>query len=231
METKAGRKIPQLVGSAMNRNNGAFRILVVDNDSVIATSLAEVLRSSGFSALPFSSPFNALAAAAAEHPDVLITHVQKADISGIELALQLKSLCLDCGVLIISGFSCFGNLIERACRLGFQIALSSRPLDPNTMFGEVRRLVRRNTPSATLIRGVDMFLIAKGFIRFIHCANHDGTFRSVCMNCFVTVSSKRREEELIEPEQRHICESWILETPSLEEKEMQNVSIPDTALG
>ena len=213
----------------MNRNNGAFSILVVDNDSVIASSLAEVLRSSGFSALPFSSPFNALAAAAAEYPEVLITHVQIAEIAGIELALQLKSLCLDCGVLIISGFSCFGNLIERACRLGFQIALDSKPIAPNMLIGEVRRLVRRNTPSATLICGADMFLIAKGFIRFIHCANHDGTLRSVCMDCFVTVSSKRREEELIEPEQAHICERWMLETPSLEEKEMQNVSIPETA--
>ena len=142
----------QLVGDAMNSNNGAFRILVVDNDPAIATSLAEILQSSGFSALPFSNPFNALAATAAEYPDVLITAVQIADISGIELALQLKDLCLDCGVLIISGFSCFGNLIERACRLGFQISLHSRPANPNTFPGEVRRLVHRNTLSANRSR-------------------------------------------------------------------------------
>ena len=149
----------------MNRNNGAFHIVVVDNDPVIATSLAEILRSSGLSALPFSNPFNALAAAAAEHPDVLITAVQMADISGTELALQLKDLCLDCGVLIISGFSCFGDLIERACRLGFQIAFYSKPLEPNTLIGEVRRLVRLNaTLSSNRDPRVDMFLISKRFI-------------------------------------------------------------------
>jgi len=54
--------------------------------------------------------------------DVLITAAQIAERSGIELALYLKDLCLDCTVLIISGFSCFGNLMERACRLDFQIA-------------------------------------------------------------------------------------------------------------
>lgn len=212
----------------MNSNNGAFRILVVDNDPAIATSLAEILQSSGFSALPFSNPFNALAATAAEYPDVLITAVQIADISGIELALQLKDLCLDCGVLIISGFSCFGNLIERACRLGFQISLHSRPANPTTFPGEVRRLVHRNTLSANSISNrdprVDMFLTSKGLIRFIHCDNHDGTFRSVCMDCFVTVSSKPREEDLIEPEQKHICEPWMLETPRHGEKKAQSVS-------
>ncbi len=209
----------------MNRNNGAFRILVVDNDPVIAKGIAEILRSSGLSALPFSNPFNALAAAAAEHPDVLITAVQIADISGTELALQLKDLCLDCGVLIISGFSCFGNLIERACRLGFQIAFYSKPLEPNTPIGEVRRLVRLNaTLSSNRDPRVDMFLISKRFIRFIHCANHDGTFHSICMNCFVTVSSNRREKELIEPEQKHICEPWMLETPRHGEKKAQSVS-------
>ncbi len=196
----------------MNRNNGAFHILVVDNDPVIATSLAEVLRSSGFSALPFSNSFKALAAAA--NPDVLIAAIQIADISGTELALQLKDLCLDCGVLIISGFSSFGNFIERACRLGFQIAFYSKPLAPNTLIGELRRLVRRNSLSTTATRnrdpGVDLFLISKRFIRFIHRANHDGSFRSVCMDCFVTVSSKRREEDLIEPEQNHTCEPWMV---------------------
>ncbi len=57
-----------------------------------------------------------------------------------------------------------------------------------------------------------MFLISKEPIRFILCANHDGTFRSVCMDCFVTLSSNRREEELIEAKQKHICEPWMLET-------------------
>ena len=45
-----------------------------------------------------------------------------------------------------------------------------------------------------------MFSISKRFNRFIHCSNHDGIFRSVCMDCFVTVSFNRREEELLEPE-------------------------------
>ena len=69
-----------------------------------------------------------------------------------------------------------------------------------------------------------MFSISKRFNRFIHCSNHDGIFRSVCMDCFVTVSSNRREEELLEPEQRHICEPWLLETPRHVEKKAQSVS-------
>jgi DNA-binding NtrC family response regulator len=198
----------------MNRNNGAFHILVVDNDPAVATSLAEILRSSGFSVSPFSNPFSALVAATEQYPHILITVVQIAERSGVELALYLKDRCLDCEALIISGVSCFGNLVERASRLGFQIAFHSKPVDSNVLLGEVIRLVRRNALSETLISNrdprVDTLLISK---RFIHCTNHDGTFRSVCMECFVAVSSNRREEELIEPEQKHICEPWMLETP------------------
>ena len=73
-----------------------FHILVIDNDHVIATSLAEILRSSGFSASPFSNPSSTLAAVAAKYPHVLITVVQIAERSGAELALYLKDLCLDC---------------------------------------------------------------------------------------------------------------------------------------
>jgi CheY-like chemotaxis protein len=203
----------QLVWSAMNRNKGAFIIRVLDNDPVIATSVAEVLRSNGFSALPFSNLIKALPASGAKDPDVLIAPVQMLDISGSELTLHLKNLCLDCGVLIISGFSCFGNLIERACRLGFQIAFHSKSVSPNTLFGDVRKLVPRNNVRASLIPEVDIISLSRGFIQFIHCANQDGSFRSVCMDCFLTVSSKRREEDLIEPEQKHICEHWMVETP------------------
>ena len=96
---------------------------------MIATSLAEILPGRVVSsASPFSNPCPAptLAAVAAKYPHVLITVVQIAERSGAELALYLKDLCLDCEMLIISGVSCFGNLIERASRRGFHDPLSTQ---------------------------------------------------------------------------------------------------------
>jgi CheY-like chemotaxis protein len=49
------------------------RIFVVDDEPVIASSLAAILRMNGFSARFFTSPLEALAAARSESPDLVIS--------------------------------------------------------------------------------------------------------------------------------------------------------------
>jgi ActR/RegA family two-component response regulator len=46
------------------------RIFVVDDEPIIASSLAAIMRMKGFSARIFSSPLEALAAARSESPDL-----------------------------------------------------------------------------------------------------------------------------------------------------------------
>jgi CheY-like chemotaxis protein len=67
------------------------RVFVVDDEPVIASSLAAILRMNGFSARFFTSPLAALAAARSESPDLVISDVAMPDISGIELAIQMRA--------------------------------------------------------------------------------------------------------------------------------------------
>ena len=46
--------------------------------------------------------------------------------------------------------------------------------------------------------------------QFVHRANGDGTFDSICRECIATVAAAKREAELEAAEQDHICDSWIL---------------------
>lgn len=46
---------------------------------------------------------------------------------------------------------------------------------------------------------------------FAHRANRDGTFDSICRDCFITVATQQREADLEKPEREHVCDSWVLD--------------------
>jgi CheY-like chemotaxis protein len=67
-----------------------FRIFVVDDEYVIATTLATILKRSGFDAVSFTEPLEALGSAAFEKaPDLLISDVSHAGHEGIDLAILM----------------------------------------------------------------------------------------------------------------------------------------------
>lgn len=43
-----------------------------------------------------------------------------------------------------------------------------------------------------------------------HRLNRDGSYDSICPKCFITIHSSMREEDLVEPEENHVCEPWRL---------------------
>ena len=69
------------------------RIFVVDDESIIASSLQLILMSQGFDAHSFADPLAALNAARSKSPDLLITDVMMPQMTGIELAVQIRQDC------------------------------------------------------------------------------------------------------------------------------------------
>jgi CheY-like chemotaxis protein len=67
------------------------RIFVVDDEPVIASSLAAILQMNGFSARFFTCPLEALAAARSESPDLVISDVSMPGLSGVDLAIQMRA--------------------------------------------------------------------------------------------------------------------------------------------
>lgn len=53
-----------------------------------------------------------------------------------------------------------------------------------------------------------MSLLKPSFLRH---QNANGTFDSVCKNCFVTVATAPREFELEEPERNHVCDPQVVQ--------------------
>jgi CheY-like chemotaxis protein len=116
----------------------APHVFVVDDEPVIASTLAVILRLHGYSATFFTSPFEALAAAQLRAPDLLISDVAMPGISGIDMAILMKAQYPDCKILLFSGQTETADLLCVAREEGHDFTLLQKPVHPSAMLAEIR---------------------------------------------------------------------------------------------
>jgi DNA-binding NtrC family response regulator len=114
------------------------RIFVVDDEFIIASTLATILQRNGFDATFFTEPLAVLPAARVQAPDLLITDVVMPALSGIELAIAVKEECPKCKVLLFSGQAATANLLEAARSKGHDFELLSKPIHPTEFLKKIR---------------------------------------------------------------------------------------------
>jgi hypothetical protein len=52
-----------------------------------------------------------------------------------------------------------------------------------------------------------------------HRKNLDGSYDSICLVCFATIASARREEDLRGPENSHVCRPGTLKQQAFDQKQ------------
>jgi DNA-binding response OmpR family regulator len=125
--------------AAVGHSEGAH-VYVVDDEEVIATTLAEILRMSGFKADCFFEGAPALAAARLAPPDLLISDVMMPGLTGIELAIKFKEDCSHCRVLLFSGQADTMDLMEKARSQGHDFELIPKPVHPHALLAKATEL-------------------------------------------------------------------------------------------
>lgn len=115
------------------------RVLVVDDERVIADSLAMILNKSGFDARSVYSGEKALEAAAEFRPEMLITDVIMADLNGIDAAIQMKSMLPEIKILLFSGQAATADLLEKARTKGYEFEILAKPVHPQDLLSRLRR--------------------------------------------------------------------------------------------
>src|ERR1700734_3797730 len=90
------------------------RVLIVDDERIIADTLTTILSSSGYDTRAAYSGEMAVEMARNFHPEMLITDVVMPGISGIETAIKVREMLPTCTVLVFSGQATTQSLIERA---------------------------------------------------------------------------------------------------------------------
>lgn len=134
---------------------GSYRpvVLVVDDECVIADSLAEILKRSGYCAVTAYDGASALESALMMPPDVLITDVVLPGMNGIELATTMRRIYPDCKVVLFSGNAATSAMMEAAMRAGDNFVLLNKPVSPREMLQHVSEGVRLRMESAATQQG------------------------------------------------------------------------------
>jgi DNA-binding NtrC family response regulator len=115
-------------------------VYVVDDEEIIASTVAAILNHSGFRAKAFFSAEDAIRAVESGCPNLLITDVMMPGMNGIELAVHFKTLCPDCKVLLFSGQAATHDLLGSAALQGHEFELLAKPIHPTDLLAAIRNL-------------------------------------------------------------------------------------------
>jgi CheY-like chemotaxis protein len=122
------------------------RVLVVDDDALVADTFAMVLNSCGFEAVAAHSGEEAVELARLGRYDNLVTDVMMEPMNGIQAALAIREIHPDCKVLLVSGVQHTAILIQEAMEAGHEFEILAKPVHPSTMLEHLRG--QATTPSA-----------------------------------------------------------------------------------
>jgi DNA-binding NtrC family response regulator len=113
-------------------------VFVVDDEPVIAQTLAIILNQAGFEAHAFDHPDKAVAARSQTAPDLLISDVMMPGMTGVELAIHFRKAQPECKVLLFSGQAATADLLEKAREQGYDFDLLSKPVHPTDLLAKLR---------------------------------------------------------------------------------------------
>jgi CheY-like chemotaxis protein len=121
------------------RDEVALHIFVVDDEKAIAETLAIILGKCGFIATSFTNPLDALEEAPMKSPSLLLTDVVMPELSGVDLAVQIKEKCPNCKILLFSGQAGTLDLLTAAQKHNFPMV--AKPIHPADLILRIRELI------------------------------------------------------------------------------------------
>ena len=114
------------------------KVLVADDERVIADTLAMILNQSGFDARAVYSGEKALELATVFAPDMLISDVIMNDLNGIDAAIRIRELLPQIKVLLFSGQAATADLLEKARAQGHEFDILAKPVHPQDLLSRLR---------------------------------------------------------------------------------------------
>jgi DNA-binding response OmpR family regulator len=131
------------VSDLWNRNltaDGAnFRplVLIVDDECLIADTLATILSQSGYACIAAYDAESALDVVRLTPPQLLITDVFMPGLNGIDLGVEVRALVPDCKVLLFSGQASTVDLLGDPKYSVHNFVLLSKPLHPRELLAYI----------------------------------------------------------------------------------------------
>ncbi len=113
------------------------KILIVDDEHMIADTLSLILRSKGW------EPYTAYDGVAGfekfqdVHPEFVITDVVMPEMNGVEMAVKIRELDPGCKILLFSGQAATTDLVENARSRGYEFEVLAKPVHPAELLAKL----------------------------------------------------------------------------------------------
>lgn len=122
------------------------KVLIADDEHVIADTLAMILNQGGFEARAVYSCVKALELAPSFKPDMLISDVIMTELNGVEAAIKIRALLPDIRVFLLSGQTATAELLEKENALSYGFEILVKPLHPQDLIRRLRAKVAVASP-------------------------------------------------------------------------------------
>ena len=122
----------------MGDNGLKPKVLVADDEKVIADTLAIILNQNGYDATAVYTGTSAVDRARETRPDLVISDVIMPDMNGIDAAIKIRSFLPSCKILLFSGQAATADLLEDACKRGHEFEILAKPVHPQDLLQKLR---------------------------------------------------------------------------------------------
>ncbi len=113
------------------------KVLVADDERVIADTLAIILNQNGFDAQAVYSGEKAVETAKTLLPNMVISDVIMQDMNGIDAAILIREMLPACKILLFSGQAATADLLERARTQGHNFEILAKPVHPQDLLARL----------------------------------------------------------------------------------------------
>lgn len=115
-----------------------MKIIVVDDEPIIADTLVDILNGEGHEALAVSDGSSAIKWAEMVQPDLVLTDVIMPDMDGVEAAKAIMKLLPKCRIILFSGQAASTDLLARARAEGYSFEVLAKPVNPDVLLEKLK---------------------------------------------------------------------------------------------
>lgn len=128
----------QNIGDKAEVQSPAPRILVVDDEKVIADTIVQILNRNGFIAEAAYGGEEAIDKARRHCPELVLSDVLMPQVDGVEAAIAIRKHCPEARIILFSGQSSTVEILARARERGHTFELLPKPIHPTQLIMHLR---------------------------------------------------------------------------------------------
>jgi DNA-binding NtrC family response regulator len=114
------------------------RILIADDEKVVADSLVRILTANGYEASAVYSGEDAVETAVRIKPDIVLTDVVMGLMSGVVAGMMIRRALPECRVILTSGQAGIKPLLDIAESKGNAFELLPKPMEPERLLAYLK---------------------------------------------------------------------------------------------